>query len=97
MKKLLNHNSVAAGILLALGSELLCAALLWLVLLVIGLPAEEHMRWFAVVFVPPVLLLRYYAKQKECPTTLKTVIVTFFVTFVAFAWFLLKYKYITFN
>lgn len=97
MKKLLNHNSVAAGIIAALGSEVLCAALLWGVLLIAGLPAEEHLRWFAVAFVPPVLLLRYYAKQKEYPTTLKTILVTFFVTFVAFAWLLLKYKHITFN
>lgn len=97
MKKLLCHNSIATGLLTTLGSEVLCAVLTWLVLLLAGLPLEEHMRWFAVAFVPPVLLLRFYAKQKDYPTTLKTVIVVFFVTFIGFAWFLLKYKYINFS
>ena len=97
MKKLLLHNSIAAGLIAGLGSELLCAALLWAILALAGLPVETHVRWFAIAFVPPVLLLRFYAKAQECPVTLKTVIVTFFVTFVGFVWFLLKYKYVTFH
>ena len=95
MKKLLDKNSYMAGALLALGLEALCAALVWVVLLVAGWDLESHLRWFAVTFVPPLLLLRHYAREKEYPLTLKAVIVTFFVTFVAFMWAMLKYKIIT--
>ena len=95
MKKILNKNSVPLGIVAAIVSELLCAALLWAALLVAGMPMAEHMRWFAVAFVPPLLLLRYYAKVQEYPVTLKAVIVTFFVTFVLFMWYMLRHRYIT--
>ncbi|MCQ2260170.1 MAG: hypothetical protein MJZ77_02130 [Bacteroidales bacterium] len=97
MKKLLNRNSILAGVVLCLLAELLCAALLWLVLLLLGIPAADHLRWFAVAFLPPLLLLRYYAKCQSYPDTLKAVITTFFVTFVLFMWYMLKYRYITFN
>lgn len=96
MKKLLNQDSITVGIIATLVSELLCALLIWLLLLVIGLPMAEHARWFAAALVPPALLLRYYAHQKDYPLTLKAVITTFFVTVVLFMWFLLKYKHITF-
>ena len=52
--------------------------------------------FFAVAFVPPALLLRYYAHAKDYPTTLKAVITTFFVTVVLFMWAMLRYKFITF-
>ena len=78
---------------MAVASELLCAALIFVVTIIVG---RCDMRWFAAAFVPPLLLLRYYAREKSYPTTLKAVITTFFVTFVAFMWFMLKYKYITF-
>jgi hypothetical protein len=95
--KLIEKDSILWGVIFCLAGEVLCALLLWLVLWIGGLGVEEHVRWFAVAFVPPVLLLRYYAHSKAYPTTLKAVIVTFFVTFVAFMWFLLKYRYINFN
>ena len=97
MKKLINKNSIAVGILLAVGSEVLCALLLWGVLAVLGQDLEAHLRWFAIAFVPPLLLLRHYAREKDYPLSLKAVIVTFFVTFVAFMWAMIKYHYITFN
>ena len=97
MKKLLNKNSITLGVVATLLSELLCALLLWVILLVIGLPVSEHVRWFAVALAPPALLLRYYAHQKEYPLTLRAVITTLFVTVVLFMWFLLKYKHITFQ
>lgn len=97
MKKILNKSSATLGVIAAVVSELLCAALLWVALLIAGVPATEHLRWFAVAFVPPLLLLRYYAKVQEYPVTLKAVIVTFFVTFVLFMWYMLKHRYITFG
>ncbi len=94
MKTLLNRDSIAVGIIGTLLSELLCAVVVWLILLIFNLPLYEHLRWFAAAFVPPALLLRYYAHQKEYPTTLKAVIVTLFVTVVTFMWAMLKYKII---
>lgn len=97
MNKLLDRNSIAAGILLTLASETLCALLLWGVLALLGQDLEAHLRWFAAAFVPPLLLLRHYAHEKDYPLTLRAVIVTFFVTFAAFMWAMLKYHYITFG
>ena len=97
MKKLLNKDGYAWGAMLCVASEVLCGLLLWIVLWVAGLDVRAYVRWFAVAFVPALLLLRYYAREKEYPASLRAAIVTFFVTFVAFMWFLLKYRYITFD
>ena len=96
MKKLLHKNSITLGIVATLLSELLCAALVVAVILILQVPFAEGARWFAVAFVPPLLLLRYYAKIQNYPTTLKAVITTFFVTFVIFMWIIMKYRYISF-
>lgn len=96
MKKILHKDSVALGIVATLLSELLCAAIVWIVIAILRIPIAENARWFAIAFVPPLLLLRYYAKIQDYPTTLKSVISTFFVTFVVFMWVMLKYKYISF-
>ena len=90
MKKLLNTDSYLVGAIATLVSELLCAGLLWIVLLATGTPLADHVRWFVIAFVPPVLLLRYY------PATLRATITTFFITIVIFMWFLIKYKHVTF-
>lgn len=96
MKKILHKDSIALGIVATLLSELLCALVVLAVILLTHTPITESARWFAITFVPPLLLLRYYAKIQDYPTTLKTVITTFFVTFVAFMWFMMRYKYISF-
>ena len=96
MKKLLHTDSIATGIVATLFLEIVSAAIVWLVLVLLHLPLAENARWFVICFVPPLLLLRYYAKIKDYPTTLKSVITTFFITFVIFMWFMLKYKYISF-
>ena len=96
MKKLLHKNSIATGIVATILSELLCAAIVLLVIVILRIPVAENARWFAAAFIPPLLLLRYYAKTQDYPTTLKSVICTFFVTFVTYMWIMLKYKYISF-
>lgn len=96
MKQLLHKDNIATGIITTLISEILCAAMVCIVLLIMGTPFTEHARWFAISFVPPLLLLRHYAKTKDYPTTLKSVISTFFITFVAYMWIMMKYKFITF-
>ena len=96
MKKLLHKNSIALGVVATLLSELLCALLVLVVIIILQVPIVEGARWFAIAFVPPLLLLRYYAKIQDYPTTLKAVITTFFVTFVIFMWFIMKNRYISF-
>ena len=96
MKKLLHKDSIALGIVATLLSEVLCALLVLVVILLTHTPMLESARWFAIAFVPPLLLLRHYAKIQDYPTTLKTVITTFFIPFEMFMWFMMKYKYISF-
>lgn len=96
MKKLLNRNSIAVGAVAALLSEVLCALLIFLILLIPGVGIGGHERWFAAAFVPPLLLVRYYAHESDYALSLKAAITTLFITFVAFMWAMLKYKYITF-
>ncbi|MBR3489093.1 MAG: hypothetical protein IKH33_07220 [Bacteroidales bacterium] len=96
MKKLLHKDSIALGVVATLLSELLCALLVLVVIIILQVPIAEGARWFAIAFVPPLLLLRYYAKILEYPMTLKAVITTFFVTFVIFMWIIMKYRYISF-
>lgn len=96
MKKLLHKDSIALGVVTTLLSELLCALLVLVVIIILQIPIAEGARWFAIAFVPPLLLLRYYAKILEYPMTLKAVITTFFVTFVIFMWIIMKYRYISF-
>lgn len=86
------RDGILQGIVLAAGSEILAAALLYVGLLVAGIPAETRLRWFAVCFVPPLLLLRHIAKRKDRTLTMKTIIVVLFVSFVAFMFLLLKTK-----
>lgn len=97
MKKLLNNNSTATGILVVIISELVCVVIVFLVLRLLQLPTAENARWFALALVPPILLLRYYAKEQDYPNTLKAVITTLFFTAIAYFWFMLKNHYITFS
>lgn len=92
MSGLLKNDSAATGILLALGSEFVTGLILWLVLLFANIPLEEHIRWFGVCFVPPLLILRHFAKRKQQPFVTKTIIVVLFVTFILFMFLLFKTK-----
>ena len=92
MKQFFQQDRLLVGLLAGLGSEVLTALLLWVALLVVGLQVDEHVRWFGIAFVPPVLLLRYYAHLKKCPLVTKTLIITVFVSFVVFMFYLLKTK-----
>lgn len=92
MADFFKRDGIFQGIVLALGSEIVVAALLYAGLLVAGIPAETRLRWFAVCFVAPLLLLRHIAKRKNRTLTMKTIIVILFVSFVAFMFLLLKIK-----
>lgn len=78
------QNKIAVGIVAGLGSEALAALLLWVGLMVAHEPVSEHVRWFGIVFVPIILILRHYARKTDLLLVTKTLIVVMFVTFLAF-------------
>lgn len=90
MKEFFHQDKVIVGIIAGLGSELLLALLLTIGLVIAGEVPIDHIRWYASVFVAPLLLLRYYSKQKSWLRVTRTLIVVLFVTFVAFMFYLLK-------
>lgn len=92
MKRFFQSDSAIAGLVAGLGSELVSALLLWLALCIAGQPVSGHERWFGVCFVAPLLILRAYARNKKYPGTTKALIVTFFVSFLLFMFFLFKTK-----
>lgn len=91
MKRLLNHNSYAVGALFCLAVELLVGGILWGALMLSGIAPQEHINWFAGIFLLPILMLRYYAHNKGCPMTLKSLVVTLFVTFILYMYIYIKY------
>lgn len=90
MKKYFTQDKVMVGLVAGLGSELLFCAVLAAVLLLAGVGVSGHERWFAGMFIPPLLILRAYARGKKHLTVTRTLIVVFFVTFVAFMFYLLN-------
>lgn len=78
------QNKIAVGIVAGLGSEALATLLLWVGLMVAHEPVSEHVRWFGIVFVPIILILRHYARKTDLLLVTKTLIVVLFVTFLAF-------------
>ena len=68
-------------------------ALLWLaVILIAGLSPVGQLRWLALAFIAPALLLRRMAKRQQMPKATKGAIVTLFATFIVFIVFYLKTK-----
>lgn len=92
--KYFNQNKISVGIVAMLLSGLLPAAILYIVLMVMGIPAIEKIKWFGGAYIPMILVLRHYAKAQQYPTTTKSCIVVFFVTFIAFMAYLISNKII---
>lgn len=92
MKHFFSLDKPLVGLVAGLGSELLFCLLLAAGLIVSGHwpPTPEQIRWFGGMFIPILLILRAYAKTRTHLTVTKTLIVTFFVTFVAFMFYLLS-------
>lgn len=84
MSDLFKRDNVTTGLLLALGSEVVTGLLVWLGLIIANLSVESHIRWFGLCFVPPILLLRYFAKLKQHSIVTKTIIIVLFVSFILF-------------
>lgn len=87
IKQFFSQDKVTTALVASVGLMALCTVLLAVGLALAGEPVEGRLRWFAAVFVPLLLLLRYYiGKQRSVAT--KTVIIVLFVTFVAFMFLL---------
>lgn len=90
MKHFFTQDKIVTGLVAGLGSELLFCLLLAIGLLVLGYwpPTDAQIRWFGGMFIPLILIFRAYAKTKQHLIVTKTLIVIFFVTFIAFIFFL---------
>lgn len=92
MKKFFSQDKTIVGIVAGLGSELVFCAALAIGLLIAGEPILAHVRWFGGMFIPLILVLHHYVKGGKHLRVTKTLIVVFFVTFLAFMIYLLKTK-----
>lgn len=90
MKRFFTQDKISVGLVAGLGSELLFCLLLAAGLLLAGEGIADHIRWFGGMFIPILLILRAYAKSRQYLTVTKTLIIIFFVTFVAFMFYLLS-------
>ncbi|MDY5970050.1 MAG: hypothetical protein SPJ13_08585 [Bacteroidales bacterium] len=90
MKKFFARDTIFVGVVAVLASELLFGLALGTALVLFNQPLEGNLRWFGLCFVPPVLVLRFYAKNRNQGLTTKSIIVSLFVTFIVFIWFFLK-------
>ena len=97
MKKFFSQDSIISALTAGLGSMLLYCLLLWIGLKVAGEPVSNHVRWFGGAFIPLILVLRAYSKSKRHLVATKTIIILFFITFVAFMAYLLASHTITFK
>lgn len=90
MKHFFSQDKIVVGLVAGLGSELFFCLLLATGLLLAGEGIADHIRWFGGMFIPLLLILRTYAKSRQHLTVTKTLIITFFATFVAFIFYLLR-------
>ncbi len=82
-RQFFHQDKVSVGLLVGLGSMAITALLLTVGLLVAKEPINAHIRWYGAIFIPLILLIRYYVKQRLSVVT-KTLFVVFFLFFIAF-------------
>ena len=92
-----SKDSILTGILLSLGSELAVAILLSVGLLVAHQSIVQHLSWYAACFLPPILLLRHFARTQEHPLVTKTIATVLFLSFIPFMYFLISHHILTFK
>lgn len=97
LKNFFSKDKISTGIIAGLGSELGFIIVLSAGLIIAGEPIDAHLRWFGGMFIPLILVLRHYAKGREHLKVVKTLIVVFFVTFIAFITYMLKARIIVFQ
>ena len=82
-RQFFHQDKVSVGLLVGLSSMAITALLLTVGLLVAKEPINAHIRWYGAIFIPLILLIRYYVKQRLSVVT-KTLFVVFFLFFIAF-------------
>ncbi|MCQ2282142.1 MAG: hypothetical protein MJZ99_05925 [Bacteroidales bacterium] len=94
IKSLPNKDSYTWGIIVAVLAEAITFGLVTLVILMFHRSLTVHARMYVVCFVPSLMLMRHYAKKKDCNETLISIVSVIFLTFVVFMWVMLKFRYI---
>lgn len=89
MKHFFSQDTPFVGLATGLGVLIVTALLLTAGLLLAGESVTAHISWYAGCFIPPLLIMRYYVKLQKS-TVVKTIIVTLFITFIAFMFLLFK-------
>ena len=89
--------TILSGILLSLGSEVAVALLLSLGLILAHQPIELHISWYAACYLPPILLLRHFARTQQHPVITKTIATLLFLTFIPFMYFLISHHILNFK
>ena len=97
MRRFFAQDTVRTALVAGVGSMLLFCVLLWAGLKIAGEPIAAHIRWFGGAFIPLILVLRAYAKTKKHLVATRTLIILFFITFIAFMFYLLGSHTITFK
>ena len=97
MKEFFSQDKAIVGLVAGLGSELGLIIALTIGLLIAGEAIGDHLRWYGGMFIPLILVLRHYAKGQAHLRVVKTLIVVFFVTFLAFIFYMLRSRTIVFQ
>lgn len=90
-------DNILSGVLLAIGSEVAVALLLSAGLLIAHQPIMTHISWYAGCFLPPILLLRHFAKTQQHPVVTKTIATVLFLTFIPFMYYLISHHILNFK
>ena len=83
IKQFFHQDKISVGLTVGLGSMALTALLLTIGLLIAKEPVAIHLRWYGAIFIPLILIARYYVKQ-QLSTVTKTLFTLLFVFFIAF-------------
>lgn len=87
MKQFFLQDKILTGIIVGIGTLIICSALLTLGLVLTGESVGEHLRWYGGAFIVLLLILRWYVKQQK-PIVTKTLIVILFLSFLTFMYLL---------
>ena len=86
----MKKDTIVCGILVALASIVLLAAVIAGFMLLLALPLVSNLKVFVLSFVAPVVLLRYYVKKLQYMSAAKGIALVLFVTMLPFIIILAK-------
>ena len=86
----MKKDTIVCGILVALASIVLLAAVIAGFMLLLALPLVSNLKVFVLSFVAPVVLLRYYVKKLQYISAAKGIALVLFATMLPFIIILAK-------